>query len=229
MVRKFNIEDLQRIELFRGLDEDTVFRIHEICQYREYKKGSVLVSERSGADSVYAILEGKVKVYRTSHDSKNVIFDIKGKDSIFGIVTIFADYDYPVTAEAISDVVIAIIDKDAFRKIILGSADLSLRIMKSLSRSLISFQNKAKEMAVDDAYMRAAKEILRLSKLYGTEFEGELHLNLGLTREELASLIGVSRETMSRILNRFHKEGSITISGKSIIITDGQKLKSWIK
>lgn len=226
---KNRIDYIKGIPIFQTLDEDELEAVESILKERVYKKNSIVISEGNHGDSMFVVKSGKVKIYKTDVSGKEIILDIKGENKMFGEVTLFTDISYPATVKTIEDSEIIILENAELEKVVEKSPKLALGIIKVLSARLLKSQQKLKELVVDDVYMRTARELLSLAAKYGKENIGYTELDLGLTREELASIVGTSRETVSRVLSKFGCEGSITIKGRKISIVNEEKLKGWLE
>lgn len=219
---------IRQIPIFSQLDEDEIKEIESIAILRNYKKGQIIITEGNKGDSIFIVKSGKVKIYQTSLDGKEIILDIKDPGSFFGEVVLFNDLSYPATVEAIENSEILNLKNNDIESIIISNSKIALEMIKVLNKRLFETQKKLKNMAFSDTYVRTAQLILTLSEKYGKKVEGGLRLELNLTREELASLVGTSRETISRALSQFNKEGAISMKGRKIVITDKEKLEEWL-
>lgn len=223
------IEYLKMIPLFQGMSLEELRKIEKVTKERIYKKGSVIITEGEKSENVFIIKSGKVKIFKTSNDGREIILDIKGKSKIFAEVTLFNEGINPATVVAIENSVILSIGSQDIENIIRGYPDMALNIIKVLNRRLREAQLRVKNMAINDTYVRTAQTLLKLIDKYGVETEGgAIELTLNITREELAGLVGTSRETVSRAISQFGKEKALKIMGRRIIILDKNKLRSWL-
>ncbi|WP_352420067.1 Crp/Fnr family transcriptional regulator [Proteiniborus sp.] len=223
------IEYLKKIPLFVGMNNDELHKLERITKERTYKKGSAIIVEGENSENVFIIKSGKVKIFKTSSDGREIILDIKGKSKIFAEVTLFEGGTNPATVVALEDCIILSINNDDLEEIIKENPDMALNIIKVLNKRLKEAQSRIKNMALNDTYVRTAQALLKLMERYGIETEdGAFELSLKLTREELAGLAGTSRETVSRALSQFSKENAIKVIGRKIIILDKNKLKVWL-
>jgi len=220
-------EYLRKVPLFSKLVDDELEKIKQITKERFYKKGTVVITEGNAAESVYVIKSGKVKIYKTASDGREIILDIKGEDSIFAEVALFSGGKNPATVKIMEDAVIYCIMNDDIENLIKENPEMALGIIKVLNSRLQEAQRKIKNMALNDTYVRTAQTLLKLSERYGIEMNGVVEIDLSITREELASLVGTARETISRSLGQFSKEGAIEVKGRRIKILDKEKLIEW--
>lgn len=219
---------LKVIPIFSQINQDEIKKISDIAKERFYKKGNIIIGEGDKGDRIFIIKTGKVKIYKTSLDGREVILDIKNDGSVFGEVVLFNDINYPASVEAIEDTNLYVIKNEDIEEIIKNNSDIALEIIKVLNRRLHDAQKKLKNMALNDTYVRTAQLLIKLSTKYGKDTKDGLEIDLRLTREELASLAGTSRETVSRALSQFNKENAIIIKGRKIIVIDKEKLKKWL-
>lgn len=223
-----SIDALKKVPIFSQLKEDDLEKILSITNRKQYKKGSIIFMEGDKGEAFYFIESGKIKISKSSKDGKELILNIYGENHVFAEVTIFNDISYPATAEVLEDAAVGVIRNSDLEKLIQYNADMGLNLIKILSKRLFNAQMKLKQLALNDTYSRTADTLIRLSENLAKERNGRIEFNLELSRQELANMIGTARETVSRILSRFKKEGSIDIIGKKIVIKDIEKLKSWL-
>ncbi|SHJ45684.1 transcriptional regulator, Crp/Fnr family [Geosporobacter subterraneus DSM 17957] len=224
-----NIELIKHVPLFSQLDQESLEKISSITQEKRYRKGAIIFMEGDKGEALYFIKSGKVKISKLSNDGRELILNIYGSGDVFAEVTLFNNVMYPATAEVMEDAVVGVIMNGDLEELVRQNADLALQIIKILNKRLYMSQMKLKQMALSDTYVRTAQILVKLADDHGVEKNGAIDLKLDLSRQELANMIGTARETVSRALSQFKKEGSIEISGKKIIIKNMEKLKSWLQ
>ncbi len=220
---------LKKIPAFTTLRDEELQKIWAMTIERKIRKGAIIFMEGDPGEAFYFIKSGKVKIYKTTVDGRELIFTILSEGDVFAEVTLFNEIPYPASAEVLEDASIGMIKNKDLEKLVSSNAEIALRIIKVLNKKLASSQQKVKELALGDTYMRTAQMIVKLSEEHGVETKEGLELKLNLSRQELANMIGTARETVSRALGQFKKEGSIEISGKKIIVKEINKLKNWIQ
>lgn len=223
-----SINALKNVPIFSQLRDEDLEKISSITFEKKYRKGSMIFMEGDNGEASYFIKSGKIKISKSSKDGKELILNIYGKNQVFAEVTIFNDISYPATAEVLEDAVVGVIMNSDLEKLIKMNSELGFNLIKILSKRLFNAQTKLKQLALNDTYSRTADTLIRLSKNHGILRNGHIEFELELSRQELANMIGTARETVSRVLSRFRKEGSIEITGKIIIIKDIEKLKGWL-
>jgi CRP/FNR family transcriptional regulator len=224
-----DITVLKNISVFSQLADEQLMEISELESTKPYKKGHIVFSEMEKGEAFYFIKSGKVKVYKTSFDGREVILNIFGAGSIVAEVTMFNDIDYPATAEVIEDAEIGMIFNRDIEKLVMKNHGLALQIIKQLSKRLYRSQMNVKEMALNDVSIRTAKVLLQLAKKYGKKAGKTIEIDLDVTRQDLANLVGTTRETLSRTMSQFKKKRYINIKDRKIIICDQQQLEEIIE
>ncbi|HPT77443.1 MAG TPA: Crp/Fnr family transcriptional regulator, partial [Defluviitaleaceae bacterium] len=144
--------------------------------------------------------------------------NIFGEGSVIGEVTMFNDIDYPATAEVIEDAVLGMIYNREIENLVASHKDLALQIIKVLTKRLYHSQMNVKEMALTNVYLRTKNVLLNLAKEYGIKTSRGIELNLDITRQDIANIVGTTRETASRVMSELKKAGEIDIIGRKIII-----------
>ncbi|MBI2874952.1 MAG: Crp/Fnr family transcriptional regulator [Firmicutes bacterium] len=220
---------LKRFPLFNDLDDDELERLSKIVFGRKYKKNQVIFAEGEPVDSVFLIREGRVKVAHILADGREQILHILRPDDIFPHVGLFGEGPFPATAEAIQDTTVALIRNMEFESFLLDNPPLCIKLLKVMSQKLRRLQGQVKDLAMRDTHGRMASVLFQLAKEHGIPSDEGIGIDLGLTRQELAGLIGTSRETVSRVLSDFRRDKAIIIKRQQIIIADEHRLRSWIQ
>jgi len=226
-MKKEDINILKKAPVFGDLNDDHLEQIGNVTIEKNLRKGTIIFMEGDKGEAFYFIKSGKVKIYKTTPDGRELIFAILSDGDVFAEVALFNDVAYPAGAEVLEDSCIGMIRNEDLEDLIKKNSDIALHVIKVFSKKLYSSQQKVKELALGDTYARTAQTIIKLAQSNGKETSEGIELQLNLSRQDLANLIGTARETVSRALSQFKKEGSINIDRKKIIIKDMEKLKGW--
>jgi CRP/FNR family transcriptional regulator len=205
----FNLQELTELNLSKG--------------FNKYKKGQIICHQGGPAYGLFHIYNGKIKISVAGVDGKEQIIDFLYKGDIFGYLSVFSDENYLITATAIEDSEVCFIPKKTFLNLITRNANLSLEIMKLLSQEVKQIYKGFTEMAQKPVRERMADALLFLKQTYGFE-SGSKYINIKLSREEIANMVGTSRETATRLLSEFNEEKMIYLDGKKISLLDERKL-----
>lgn len=192
----------------------------KICS--SYKKGETIFRQGAYAAGVYCINAGKIKLSMMGDEGKEQIIRMAKPGDIIGYKALLSGEKYNATAIAIEDTNICFIPKEIFLVILQKDASLSFEMMKVLSNELKRAEEKITHLAQKQVRERMAETILFLKETYGLDKDN--HVNIQLSREEIANLVGTATETAIRLLSEFNKEHIIELSGKKIKILNHPKL-----
>jgi len=221
------IDTIKKLSFFSGLSTDHLEKIANLTLTRNYKKDMLIFLEGEPGEAFYFIKKGKVKVYRSYPDGREHIISILGEGDIFAEVTLFSNVSYPASASAYDDCVIGFVRNSDMEHLITETPSMALALIKVMSQKLIFAQQKIRDLTFADVFARTAAELIKLSEQYGEKQEAGTKITVEFTRQQLAELVGTTRETISRVISKFKKEKSICEDGNNIIITDIDKLMEW--
>ena len=189
-----------------------------------YKRKQIVFYEGNMPYGLHCIYSGKVKVYKTGSEGREQIVRIAGPGDILGYRALFANEPYSATAEALEDAMICFIDKNAFFPILAKNPGTALNIIKKLSVELREAEDKVKDFAQKSARERMAELLLMLQTTYGKKTSKGPVIDLLLSREEMADMIGTTQETAIRLLSEFKSDKMIDMDGRKITILDAPAL-----
>jgi len=225
-----NVNYLKKIPLFSELDTNQLSAIARVALEREYKKGHLIFMEGDPGEAIFFLKEGRIKITKQAEDGREHILHYINPGDVFAEVVLFDEEGYPATAEVTEDAEVGFIRNRDVDSIILNSPQLALALLKIMARRLRLAQQQINDLALMDASRRLAGTLLQLAEEHGEPHQDKsTMINFQLTNQELASLIGTSRETVNRTLNTFKRQGIIDISRQQIIILNKHKLISLIQ
>ncbi len=222
-----NFAYLKQISIFSGLDDKFLDKINSISIIRRYTKGRIIFMEGEPGEAFYYIKSGLIKISKLSSDGREHILHILNEGHVFAEVTLFNKAAYPATAEVIEDAEIGMIKNSDLEKLMMENPIMSLYLIKYLNRRLIEAQTKVRNLALYDTYARTAQALLKLAEDYGKKTSKGIELDLNISRQELANMVGTTRETVIRVIAAFKKENAILVGKNSIIITNINKIRQW--
>ncbi|MBI2335961.1 MAG: Crp/Fnr family transcriptional regulator [Deltaproteobacteria bacterium] len=190
----------------------------------EYKKGQVIFYEGNQAYGLYCIFTGRVKLFKTGVDGKQQIVRIAGPGDLLGYRSLFSDEPYSATAEALENATICCVDRNAFFPVLAKNPELALNIISKLCRELRQAEELATSIAQRSVRERMAELLLMLKEAYGKPTKKGVLIDLKLSREELAEMIGITQETAIRLLSEFKGDGVIEVRDRDITIVDAKAL-----
>ncbi len=209
---------LKHIKLFSGLSPAELQEMDRITRMQEIKRKQPIYLPGDPANTVYLLKKGRVKIVGSAPSGKEVTFEILEAGEIFGELEVLEESPRETQAEALDDALICAIRREDFDRYLHEHPNLSVRLTKLIGLRLRKIQTRVEDLVFRDAPARLAHLLLELSKTDGAPEGAGLRLHARLTHQEMANLIGCSRETVSTILGQFRDRGLIKIDGRSIIV-----------
>jgi CRP-like cAMP-binding protein len=217
-------EVLQRAGLFQGVDPEAAEALGKELEIAEIRKGDVVFTEGEPGDSLYIILSGKVKLGRRAADGRQNLIAIMGPADMMGELSLFDPGPRTATATAVTDLRLARLRKQALRPWLTNRPEIAEQLLRVLARRLRRTNDALADLIFTDVPGRVAKNLLQMAARFGTRDGGVLRVTHDLTQEELAQLVGASRETVNKALADFASRGWLRLDGKSVIILDPERL-----
>lgn len=189
-----------------------------------YKKGQVLFHEGTRPLGVFCINRGKVKIYKLGYDGKEQITNIAHDGGLLGYKALIAEETYHVSAETLEDCTICFLPKPTFLQTLQESSEFNQRIMKQVCHELGLMTDSLTHQAQRTVRERLAITLLKLKDTYGMDAHDDGPIEINLTRNDLANIVGTATETLIRLLHEFKEDHLISIRGRKIRIEDSQGL-----
>lgn len=216
---------LKRVPLFAELDENELERLAALVVFRDYPKSAFIFMEGDPGEALFFIKRGKVKIYKTTPDGREQILHFLKEGDIFAEVVLFDGGPYPATAEVMEASTIGMLRNADVEDLIRREPGIAIKILHVMSRRLREAQAHIRDIALRDMYGRVASVLYRLCQEHGTPCREGVRIDLGISRQELAGMVGTTRETVTRILSEFKRMGILHLERRGIIIRDEKKLK----
>jgi CRP/FNR family transcriptional regulator len=191
-------------DLLQGLTESERRKFAEACADRKYPQGATIFSRGDMADSLYIIKEGNVRILSLSDEGTETIVHILKPGEIFGEL-LLSEEKRALTAVAGTDVVVTVLSKGRLVELLSSNPVISRNFIRFLSRRLVNVERHFVEFGHTWSYHRLARTLLKLCADHGRDTPEGTVIPLRLTHEDLANLIGTTRETVTTQLNRFRR------------------------
>ena len=192
-----------------------------------YKKGQTLFVQGNHPMGIYCVSKGNIKLTKTGADGKETIVRIVNGGDILGHRSLFTDDNYSATATAMEDTEVCFIDKKFILKVIEKNPSVALSVINKLSRDMGAAEKKLANLHQKNVRERLAELLLSLKASHGVMEGKRWKINLKITREEMATMIGTANETLIRFMTEFKDAGIIEQEGKVIFITNEEELLNW--
>jgi CRP-like cAMP-binding protein len=185
-----------------------------------YRKGEIVFREGALPSGIFFIVEGKVKKYKLDQDGREQIIYVANTGELIGYHALLAEDRYPDSAAALEKSKVAFIPKEDFLAVLERSEILSRRLLKTLSHEFAVLANSLSLFSQKTVRERLALQLIVLREKYKKNFKPGMPVEINMSRDDLASLVGTVRENVVRILGEFKEKGIIITQGRKIIVQD---------
>ncbi|MBD1269666.1 Crp/Fnr family transcriptional regulator [Aeromicrobium tamlense] len=216
---------LRQAPLFNGLDDDASGALESSMSTVTLRRGEVLFAEGDEGDQLYVVIEGKIKLGRRSVDGRENLIAILGPGQMFGELSFFDPGPRSATATAVTDTELRSLGHGALNPVLQSHPDVAYALLNQLAGRLRRTNEVVGDLVFSDVPGRVSKALLDLAARFGREADDGIHVNHDLTQEELAQLVGASRETVNKALADFASRGWLRLEPRSVIILDLERLK----
>jgi CRP-like cAMP-binding protein len=210
--------------ILRDLDDYALENVDSTKACYVYKKGQVIFSEGIPPTGLFCLHRGKVKVYKTGDEGREKIVRLARDGDVIGYRALLTGEPSTVSAAALEESVICCIPQDTFSKLLRANGGFSMRIIELLSAELGRAEEQIVHIAQRPVRERLAETLLLLKETFGTEDGDSSAINVRLSREELAGIVGTAIETLVRAIAEFKRERLISTEKKKIRILDLPRL-----
>ncbi len=216
-MENIKIDFLRNIQLFSGLDDEELYQISAKVVLKEFKRNEVILYEEDTSEYMYIILLGKVNVIQTTEDGKEIILATHQSGEFFGEMSLIDGRTSPATVLATEDSLVAIISKPEFHSLLTNYAKVLERMLQILCSRIRDSWSRIHLLNFKNASQRIKMLLLTLSFDKGEKTSEGITLNIKLTHQNIADMVGLTRETVTRVLDKWRKDGTITILKKRFI------------
>lgn len=215
---------LRRAPLFQALDDDGAAALQAGVTIVELARGERLFEEGASGNQLYVVLDGKIKLTRAAADGRENLLSVVGPGEMFGELSLFDPRPRTASAIAVTDSRLGALAHDDLRNWLTGRPDVALHLLQALAQRLRRTNDVMADLVFTDVPGRVAKALLDLADRFGAVRDEGLQVNHDLTQEELAQLVGASRETVNKALADFAARGWLQLSAKSVLLIDPDRL-----
>lgn len=189
----------------------------------QYKKKAIILNSNDDTSSVFYIKSGYIRVYRISEDGEELTLTILKKGDFFPLTYGLSSNKTSYYLEALTPLEIWKAPQEIFLKFVKGEPDIYFELTNQLMVRFNSVLTRMEYLIFSNAYTKVASTLLMCAKGLGEEIDGTLVVKVPLTHKDIATMIGITRETTSLEMKKLERKGLIIRSGKNLIITN-QKL-----
>jgi len=221
--------NLRDAPLFSALDEQSALALRDSMKQLNLKKGDVLFQEDDLGDQLYLITDGKIKLSHTSSDGRESLFTVLGPGDMFGELSIFDPGPRTSTAIAVTDAQVLGLTHDVLQPWLTQRPEVAQSLLQALANRLRRTSETMADLVFADVPGRVAKVLIQLNEKFGVDAAVGREVPHDLTQEEIAQLVGASRETVNKALADFVTRGWIRLETRAVHILDLDRLQGRAK
>jgi len=212
---------VKKADLLDGLTETEMAMLDGACIFKEFANKELIFSPDDLAKRIYILKKGEVTLYGLSSDGKKVIIDALKAPTIFGDISFFEESEQGCYAEASEDCILCVIPKENFVELIERRPEIVLRLLEIFSQRLKQAEKTIKDLALSDAKSRVLNHLNRLAaKQRAVANDGWVKIDMTLTHQKLADMVGLTRETTTKMLSDLKEDGIIKVDKRTIYLKE---------
>lgn len=217
---------MHKVPIFSMLNHEELVKISQWIEHKEYKKGEAIFYMGDTVDFMMILNEGNAKAYKYTSEGREQILYIFSEGDFFGEQYLLSNQHAAYTVEALSTVKVCRLTKAQFQQLLFRYPDIAVKIIEELGERMGRLESTMQSLGVRSIDARISSLLLDFSSKYGKIVPEGILIRLPLSREGVASYLGIARETVSRKLGQLENEGIIrSISNKSLLILKQAILK----
>ena len=218
-------EVVRRAPLFAALDNEDAEALLSQMTPARMERGDILFREGETGDTLYVIGEGKIKLGRSSSDGRENLVAILGPGEMFGELSLFDPGPRTMTATAVAETQLLGLGNDSLTGLLTGRPEVAKALLAALAQRLRRTNEHLADLVFTDVPGRVAKALLDLAERFGRPVEEGVMVSHDLTQEELAQLVGASRETVNKALADFAGRGWLKLEARAVLLLDVDRLR----
>jgi len=207
---------LRNVPLLSVLSEPELALLARVVSRKSYARGSLILSAGDPTDSLYILINGRIKVFMSDLDGKEVILAILGPNEFFGEMGLIDNSPRSANVVALEACELVCISKPDFKRCLADNFEMAMTVMRGLVKRLREADNQIGSLALMDVFGRVARLLLETAEV----IDGEKVVTKKLSKQDIARMIGASREMVSRVMKHLQAAGYIEARGDSIVIRD---------
>lgn len=219
---------LADVPLFTGLSEDELRLVGAMAVRKQFNRGAVLFFEHEPGDALYIIEEGQVRIYRVAEDGREKTLTLLSNGDFFGEMALIDDEPRSAIAEVTDPSVLLCIHKRDFQQLVQSKPQIAVSIIKGLSQRLRQTNKQLMEAVFLDVRGRMCRLLLDLDDEYGKAYEAGRLIDIKLTHQELANMVGTSRESVTRVLTELQDIGALGYVKRRLMWIDRDRIADYI-
>lgn len=219
---------LKKVPIFSALSSEEMGKIANYITHKSYKKGDIIFNEGAVCDSLFVVNRGSLKVYTYTREGKEQILYLLTSGDFLGDMNLLKKEVFNFSAAALEDTYLCILSKEDFNKVMSEHPDISSKILEYSYNRIKSLESLVKTLTTKDIDARLASLLINLTKSFGVPTSEGIEISFYMGREDMANLLGVTRETVSRRLSYLQSENLIKVGSNKIVVVNLEALKDML-
>ena len=207
---------LRNVPLLSLLSEDELALLARVVSRKSYARGSLILATGDVTDSLYILISGRIKVFMSDLDGKEVILSILGPNEFFGEMGLIDNNPRSANVVALEPCELICISEPDFKRCLADNFDMAMTVMRGLVKRLREADNQIGSLALMDVFGRVARLLLETAEV----IDGEKVVTKKLSKQDIARMIGASREMVSRVMKHLQEAGYIEVRADTIVIRE---------
>lgn len=217
---------LKKVSLLAEAGPEVLARLSERVEMREVKRREVVYLPGDASRSIFFVCGGRVKICKVTRDGKSLTLGYCGPSEMFGETCLVGIAARTEMAEAVENALLAEIDRNDFERALAGTPSLAIGVARHVIARRHDLENKLEALVFRDVSAKLAEQLIKLADEYGVDDARGKLVAMKITHQELANLIGSTRETVSLTLSQFKRRRLIVTDGRKVILSDLGALKA---
>jgi CRP/FNR family cyclic AMP-dependent transcriptional regulator len=201
---------LKQVSLFADMADEDIHELMTAAKRRPFRSGEVIFHRDDPGQVLYMIKEGKVKICIISPDGQEISLAVLGKGEYFGEFALLDGLPRSADAIALEKVECYTLQRSDFHNAIMKNPKIAIQVLEALTRRLRNTDQMVEDLIFLDVYGRVAKKLLELADAHGIKTESGTRIDVRLTQQELASMVGASRESVNKVMGYFTEKDFIS-------------------
>lgn len=215
---KLDPKQLKEFEFFKFCSEEEIKEILGIISVKKVKKREVIFYEGDECQFIYFIVKGIIKVNKTTADGREQIVNMLATSDMFPHIGLFSGGLYPATTIAMEDSTLYALHVEDFKRILEVNPLLSIKLLQNMENKIRALQGRLANIMNNDTTEKVKNMLYSLAKTHGLKIGKEIEIDIEVTHQNIADMLGLTRESVSRIMSQLKKEGTIYYKGNKIRI-----------
>jgi CRP/FNR family transcriptional regulator, cyclic AMP receptor protein len=218
------------VPLFRSLSESDREALAGSFVRHSFDRGEMIFRQGDQGVHLYLVESGRIKITTLAPDGREAFVAIIGPGQVFGELSLFEGQQRTADARTMEPTVLHALAHDDFRPYVASHPDVAWELLRVLARMVRRQDQAIQDMVFLDVGGRVARRLLDLASQHGEAAgDGVIRIDVPITQEELAQMVGASRESVNKALGSFMDRGWVTLEGRHYIIADAESLKKRLK